>query len=57
MRPLTVDVELAGTLTRGQTVGDELGRWGREPTVDLLTEVRAEEFVEHLLMTLESGLS
>lgn len=53
-RPLAVDVELAGTLTRGQTVGDELGRWGREPNIDLLTEVRAEEFVEHLLQTLEA---
>ncbi|MGP9539732.1 nucleoside hydrolase [Brachybacterium sp. AOP43-C2-M15] len=55
-RPLAVDVELAGTLTRGQTVGDELGRWGREPTVDLLAEVRPAEFVEHLLSTLEAGL-
>ena len=55
-RPLAVDVELAGTLTRGQTVGDELGRWGREPNIDLLTEVRAEEFVEHLLSTLENHL-
>ncbi|MEE1618235.1 nucleoside hydrolase [Brachybacterium sp. J153] len=55
-RPLAVDVELTGTLTRGQTVGDELGRWGREPTVDLLTDVRADAFVEHLLSTLEAGL-
>lgn len=55
-RPLPVDVELAGTLTRGQTVGDELGRWGREPTVDLMTDVRPTEFVEHLLSTLEAGL-
>jgi purine nucleosidase len=55
-RPLAVDVELAGTLTRGQTVGDELGRWGREPNIDLLTDVRAEEFIEHLLTTLENGL-
>ena len=55
-RPLAVDVELAGTLTRGQTVGDELGRWGREPNVDVLTEVKAEEFIAHLLETLEAGL-
>ena len=55
-RPLAVDVELAGTLTRGQTVGDELGRWGREATVELLTAVRPAEFVEHLLTTLETGL-
>lgn len=56
IRPLPVDVELAGTLTRGQTVGDELGRWGRRPTVELLDEVRPAEFVEHLLGTLEAGL-
>lgn len=55
-RPLAVDVELAGTLTRGQTVGDELGRWGREPNVDVLTDVRPAEFIDHLLETLETGL-
>lgn len=56
-RPLAVDVELAGTLTRGQTVGDELGRWGREPNVDVLTAVQPQEFVEHLLTVLERGLT
>ena len=30
-RPTTVDVELAGTLTRGMTIADWSGRWGREP--------------------------
>ncbi|WP_345077106.1 nucleoside hydrolase [Brachybacterium paraconglomeratum] len=55
-RPLAVDVELAGTLTRGQTVGDELGRWGREPNVEVLTDVRAAEFIGHLLETLQNGL-
>jgi purine nucleosidase len=30
-RPATVDVELTGTLTRGMTVADWTGRWGREP--------------------------
>ncbi|NMA76450.1 MAG: nucleoside hydrolase [Actinomycetales bacterium] len=55
-RPLAVDVELAGTLTRGQTVGDELGRWAREPNVELLTGVRPELFIEHLLGTLETDL-
>ncbi|GAB4094697.1 nucleoside hydrolase [Brachybacterium horti] len=54
--PLAVDVELAGTLTRGQTVGDVLGRWGREPNVDVLREVQAEALVEHLLSTLREGL-
>ncbi|WP_114853777.1 nucleoside hydrolase [Brachybacterium sp. YJGR34] len=56
-RSLAVDVELAGTLTRGQTVGDELGRWGRQPNLELLTDVRPEDFIEHLLGVLEQGLS
>ncbi|GBE65809.1 nucleoside hydrolase [Mycobacterium sp. MFM001] len=30
-QPATVDVELAGTLTRGMTVTDWTGRWGRKP--------------------------
>jgi purine nucleosidase len=30
-RPATVDVELAGALTRGMTVADWTGHWGREP--------------------------
>lgn len=29
-RPATVDVELTGTLTRGMTVADWTGIWGRE---------------------------
>lgn len=53
--PLAVDVELAGTLTRGQTVGDVLGRWGREPNVEVLTDVRPEALIEHLLTVLRTG--
>jgi purine nucleosidase len=30
-QPATVDVELAGSLTRGMTVTDWSGRWGRKP--------------------------
>lgn len=30
-RPATVGVELTGTLTRGMTIADWSGRWGREP--------------------------
>jgi purine nucleosidase len=52
--PLAVDVELDGSLTRGQTVGDWLGRWGREPNVDVMTEVDAECFVAHLLAVLRA---
>jgi purine nucleosidase len=31
VRPATLDVELTGTLTRGMTIADWSGRWGREP--------------------------
>ena len=55
--PLPVDVELTGTLTRGQTVADPLGRWGREPNVDAATSADAPAFIAHLWETLRSGLS
>lgn len=55
--PLAVDVELDGTLTRGQTVGDVLGRWGREPNVEVMREVEADALIEHLLGTLGEGLA
>ncbi|MEU5409936.1 nucleoside hydrolase [Nocardia asteroides] len=35
-RPATVDVELAGTLTRATTVADWAGMWGREPNADIV---------------------
>ena len=38
-RPATVDVELTGTLTRGMTVADWSGRWGREPNALIGIEV------------------
>ena len=53
--PLAVDVELAGTLTRGQTVGDVLGRWGRPPNVEVLTAVQPHAALEHLIGTLETA--
>ena len=34
-QPATVDVELTGTLTRGMTVTDWSGRWGREPNAHI----------------------
>jgi purine nucleosidase len=34
-RPATVDVELTGTLTRGMTVTDRLGHWGRKPNAQI----------------------
>ncbi|MFA5709131.1 nucleoside hydrolase [Mycolicibacterium sp.] len=36
-RPATIDVELHGTLTRGMTVADMAGHWGREPNAAVVT--------------------
>lgn len=54
--PLAVDVELRGELTRGQTVADVLGRWGREPTMQVMRDLQPAPLIEHLLDTLEAGL-
>lgn len=54
--PLPVDVELVGTLTRGQTVADPLGRWGRAPSAEVARDVEPEAFIAHLLSTLHAGL-
>jgi purine nucleosidase len=43
-RPATVDVELAGTLTRGQTVADWRGIWGRAPNADIVVDTDPAEF-------------
>jgi len=48
-RPATVDVELAGTLTRGQTVADWRGMWGREPNADIIIATDPEAFFVHLI--------
>ena len=48
-RPATVDVELAGTLTRGQTVADWHGLWGREPNADIVVAVDPAQFFDHLV--------
>jgi purine nucleosidase len=50
-RPATVDVELSGTLTRGATVADWAGLWGRQPNADVATDTAPEAFFEHLLAT------
>lgn len=51
-QPATVDVELAGTLTRGMTVTDWSGRWGRKPNaligVDVDPEVFFDRFIERV---------
>ncbi len=43
-RTATVDVELAGTLTRGMTIADWSGRWGRPPNARVGVEVDPGEF-------------
>ena len=46
---LTVDVELAGTLTSGETVTDWRRVWGREPNLDVAVEADAEEFLRRFV--------
>ena len=43
-RAATVDVELAGTLTRGQTVADWRGMWGRPANADIVVDTDPAEF-------------
>lgn len=47
--PATVDVELAGSLTRGQTVADWRGMWGREHNADVVLGTDPAAFFEHLV--------
>ncbi len=49
LRQATVDVELAGTLTRGQTVADWRGLWGREPNAAVVVDADPTAFFEHLV--------
>lgn len=51
----SIDVELTGTLTRGETVADWLGRWSREPNAELIRSIDAEGFLDHLETTLMRG--
>lgn len=48
-RPATVDVELAGTITRGMTVADWHGRWGREPNAQVGVEVDPAAFFDRFI--------
>lgn len=50
-----VDVELTGTLTRGETVADWLGRWGKDPNVEIIRTIDADAFLDHLGATLKEG--
>ena len=48
-RPLRVDVELAGTLTTGETVADWRGARGLPPNVDVAVATDAEAFLERFI--------
>jgi len=48
-RLATVDVELAGALTRGMTVADWAGLWGRSPNADIAVKVDYGRFLEELV--------
>lgn len=50
-----VDVELTGTLTRGETVADWLGRWNRPANAEIIRRVDAVRFLDHLTETLMKG--
>jgi purine nucleosidase len=46
---VTVDVELAGSLTTGTTAADWRGVWGRPPNVDVAVDADAEEFLRRFI--------
>src|SRR5687768_10264319 len=48
-RQATVDVELTGTLTRGMTVADWSGHWGREPNALIGVEVDPGVFFDRFI--------
>lgn len=48
-RPATVDVELTGTLTRGMTIADWSGRWGREPNALIGIDVDPTAFFDRFI--------
>jgi purine nucleosidase len=45
----TVDVELDGSLTRGMTVADGHGLWGRAPNADVAVQIDAERLLDELV--------
>jgi purine nucleosidase len=48
-RPAAIDVELTGSLTRGMTVADWSGRWGREPNALVGVEVDPGVFFDRFI--------
>lgn len=49
VRAATVDVELTGTLTRGMTIADWSGHWGRQPNVLVGTDVDPVVFFDRFI--------
>ena len=54
-RPMHVDVELAGELTRGRTVCDISGHHDQPPNVDVGTGIDRERFISLLIRCLGAG--
>ncbi|WIY83393.1 nucleoside hydrolase [Propionimicrobium sp. PCR01-08-3] len=50
-----VDIELTGTLTRGETVADWLGRWNRPANAEIIRRIDAESFLDNLTEALQKG--
>ena len=48
-RPAAIDVELTGTLTRGMTIADWSGRWGREPNALIGVDVDPGAFFDRFI--------
>jgi purine nucleosidase len=48
-RQAAVDVELTGTLTRGMTVADWRGHWGRQPNVHIGVETNPDVFFDRFI--------
>ncbi|WP_305095021.1 nucleoside hydrolase [Prescottella sp. R16] len=49
MRPTAVDVETAGRITRGQTVADHAGLWGRPPNARIVVDADPDAFVDDVV--------
>jgi len=48
-RPVTVDVELGGALTLGQTVADWRGHWSRPPNLDVAVSADVATFLDRFI--------
>jgi len=48
-RPVTVDVELGGALTLGQTVADWRGHWSRPPNLDVAVAADVATFLDRFI--------